>query len=126
MEDKRKYHRFSIKLQARYLQEDDHQEWKDCTVSNISRKGMGIEVYLREKISIRTILQLKIIAPKREKLIKARGFLMWIKDLKGNPKFNYVGGIELTKIDPADKFLLLDHAFGDWYRKEKEKHGKNK
>jgi hypothetical protein len=87
MEDKRKYHRFSIKLQARYLQEDDHQEWKDCTVSNISRKGMGIEVYLREKISIRTILQLKIIAPKREKLIKARGFLKWIKDLKGKKLF---------------------------------------
>ena len=123
-EDKRKYHRFSIKLQARYLPEDDHQKWKDCTVSNISRKGMGIEVYLREKISIRSTLQFKIIAPKREKLIKASGFLMWIKDLKGNPKFNYVGGIELTKIDPEDKWILLDQAYGDWYRKEKGKHGK--
>ena len=124
VEDKRKYHRFPLKLQARYLQEDDHQEWKDCTVTNISRKGMGIEVYLREKISIRSILHLEIIAPKREKLIKASGVLMWIKDLKRNPKYNFVGGVELTKIDPDDKWTLLDHAYNDWYEKEKRKHGK--
>ena len=126
MEDKRKYHRFPINLKARYLQEDDHQEWKECSVIDISREGVGIEVYLRERISINSILHLEIIAPKKEKLIKASGVLMWIKEFKGNSKFNFIAGMELTKIDPDDKWILLDYAYGDWYRKGKEKASKDK
>ena len=51
---------------------------------------------------------------------------MWIKEFKGNAKFNFIAGMELTKIDPDDKWILLDHAYGDWYRKEKEKVNKDK
>ena len=119
MENKRKYNRFPLNLKARYLQEDDHQEWKECSVVDISREGVGIEVYLRERISINSILHLEIIAPEKEKLIKASGFLMWIKEFKGNSKFNFIAGMELTKIDSDDKWTLLDFAYGDWYRKEK-------
>lgn len=121
MKDKRKYKRFSINLKARYLQEDDHQEWKECYVIDISREGMAIEVYLKERIPIRSILHLEIIAPKREKLIKASGILMWIKEFKGNSKSNFIAGMELTIIDPDDKWIMLDYAYGDWYRKEKAK-----
>ena len=126
MEDKRKYHRFPINLKSRYLQEDDHQEWKDCSVIDISREGVGIRLYLKERISIRSILHLEIIAPKKEKLIKASSVLMWIEEFAGNSGFNFIAGMELTKIDPADKWILLDYAYGDWYRKEKEKVNKDK
>ncbi len=60
MEDRRKYKRFPTKLIARYLSENE-EEWKNCTVINIGRGGMGITVYVREKIPMGSSLQLEII-----------------------------------------------------------------
>jgi len=41
MEERRKFKRFPVQLRARYLRENE-EEWKDCTVINIGRGGMGI------------------------------------------------------------------------------------
>ncbi|KPJ56038.1 MAG: hypothetical protein AMJ42_05830 [Deltaproteobacteria bacterium DG_8] len=116
-EDKRKFKRFPINLNAKYLLEENLKEWKGCTVFNISREGMGIEVYLRERIHGGSILQLKIIIPTKEKPIKATGILMWIKELK--EKMNFVGGVKFINIDSEDKWTLLDYAYDNWPRRGK-------
>jgi hypothetical protein len=117
LEDKRKFKRFSIDLNAKYLLGGKRREWKGCSLINISREGIGIEVYLRERIRIGTTLEIEIIVPAKEKPIKAMGILMWIKKLK--EKIDFVGGIKLIKIDSEDKWTLLDYAFDNLSRKEK-------
>ena len=65
MEERRKKQRFSIRLNGHYLKENE-EEWKDCTVTNISHSGMGSIVYVHEKIPIGSFLQIEIGVPKRE------------------------------------------------------------
>ena len=109
MEDKRKYKRFQIDLNAKYLLEENPKGWKGCTVVNINRDGMGIIVYLRERIPIGSLLQFEIMFPPQEEPIKAIGVLRWIKEQR--EEMNFPGGIEFTKIDPEDKWTLLDYAY---------------
>lgn len=119
MEDQRKYKRFPSQLNARYLEE--HKEvWKDCRVINVSREGMGVEIYMQEAINIGSILQLEIGVPVKKEPIDAMGTLMWVRDLKDDPKFNFVGGIQLITIDPEDKWELLDYVYEDWSREEEK------
>lgn len=96
-EERRKYKRFSRRLSARYLKENE-EEWKECTVTNISRTGIGIIVYVHEKIPVGSFLRLEIIVPKREEPVKVRvtGVLKWIDEEK--ERMNFVGGIEFAKV----------------------------
>lgn len=119
MGDRRKFKRFPIQLSARYLEENEG-EWQDCFVINISREGMGIEVYVRERIRMGSVLQLEIVVPIKKEPISVMGTLMWIKELKRNPRFNFVCGVMLITIDPEDKWALLDYAYEDWRKEEKE------
>ena len=114
-EDRRKYKRFPVELSARY-QRDNKTAWKGCTVTNISRGGMGIIVYLQEKIPLESPLVLEIIFPPKEKQIKATGILRWLEEGKDI----FIGGVEFTEIDPEDKWVLLDYAFDEWSKKEKD------
>ncbi len=113
MSDRRKYKRSPIELTAQYLEGDDGL-WKECSVNNISREGMGLWVYSRESISIGATLQLKIAIPVRQGLVKASGSVMWIKSLTHDPRFSFVGGVRLTAIDPGDKWRLLDYVYEAW------------
>ena len=97
MEERRENQRFSIRLGGHYLKENE-EEWKDCTVTNISRSGMGIIVYIHERIPIGSSLQIKIVVPKRKGPlnVKITGILRWIKEEK--ERRNFIGGIEFTEI----------------------------
>ena len=119
MEDQRKYKRFPSQLNARYL-EENKEEWKDCRIINVSREGMGVEVYMQEAINIGSFLQLEIVLPVRKEPIDAIGTLMWVRELKEDPKFNFVGGIKLITIDPEDKWELLDCVYEDWSKEEEK------
>jgi c-di-GMP-binding flagellar brake protein YcgR len=115
--ERRMYKRFSIKLSAQYLQENS-EKWKSCAVMDISRGGMGIIVYMQERIPIGSFLQLEIIFLEKEEPIKASGILRWIKQQK--KEMNFLGGVELIKIDSGDKWILLDCAYDEWSKKKKE------
>jgi hypothetical protein len=113
MDDKRKYRRFPILLTANYL-EEDKGDWHECSVTNVSREGMGVGIYSRERIAIGSVLQLEIAVPIQKELISAMGTLMWIKKLNGNPRFNFVGGLMLIRMAPEDRWTLLDHVYEEW------------
>ena len=112
VEERRRFKRFPIKLNAKYLLGENHKKWKPFMVINISREGMGMEVYLQERIPIDSVLQIEIIVPEKEKPVMAIGVLKWIKELE--KKMNYLGGVDLTKIDSRDKWMLLDYAYDEW------------
>ncbi|MBW1854487.1 MAG: hypothetical protein JRJ00_07375 [Deltaproteobacteria bacterium] len=71
-----------------------------------------MEVYFQERIPIDSILQIEIIVPEKEKSVMAIGILRWIREL--DKKMNYLGGVDLTKIDSRDKWMLLDYAYDEW------------
>ncbi len=50
MENRRKFIRFPVRLNAQYS-EENADEWNQCSVIDISREGMGVVVYLKEKTS---------------------------------------------------------------------------
>jgi hypothetical protein len=94
VEEKREHTRFSVQLRARYLKENE-EEWNECTVTNISRKGIGIIMYVREIIPVDSSLQLEIIIPTKKEPIKVTAILKWIVEQKGGK--NFMGGVGFTK-----------------------------
>jgi hypothetical protein len=111
--NRRKFIRFPVRLNARYSEENS-DEWNQCSVIDISREGMGVIVYLKEKISLGSILKLVIDVQGKKAAIFATGTMIWIKELKDNLEFNFIGGIKLITIDPKSKWILLDHAYEAW------------
>jgi hypothetical protein len=75
---------------------------------------MGVIVYLKEKIYLGSILKLVIDVQGKKAAIFATGTIIWIKELKDNLEFNFIGGIKLITIDPKSKWILLDHAYEAW------------
>ena len=113
MEDRRKFIRFSVRLSARYS-EENQDNWNQCSIINISREGMGVIVYLKKKIHLGSNLNLMIDVPGKKPPVSAAGTLIWIRELKRNPEFNYIGGIEIITIDSEDKWILLDYSYEAW------------
>lgn len=107
MEERRKHKRFPVQLSARCLGGSE-EEWVNCSVANVSRESMGIDVYLQKRIDPGEILQFKIIMPAKEEPIKTTGELVWIKELKD--KMGFVGGIKLLNVASEEIWTLLDHA----------------
>ena len=92
------------------------KECVNCSIINISRDSMGVEVYLQERIPPHLMLQFKIKVPAKKEPIKTTGILKWIKELKGKKLF--VGGVELFNIDSEETRALLDYACDKWSEKE--------
>ena len=120
MRDRRKFIRFPVRLRARYS-EENKEDWKQqCSIVNISREGMGVTVYLKEKLSLDCMLKFMVDIPEKEKSVTFTGILNWIKALEEDPDYNFKGGIKLRTIDPEDKWALLDYAYEAWKEKQEE------
>jgi c-di-GMP-binding flagellar brake protein YcgR len=122
MKDQRNFKRFVIELDAKYLLEENPKEWKGCTVVNVSRGGMGIEIYLQEKVPIGSMLQIEITISSKDDPIITAGVLRWIKELVEDK--NYLGGVEFAEIDAEDKWKLLDLAYDNWSEEEEKEEEK--
>ena len=119
VEDRRKFIRFPVRLSARYSKESQ-DEWNRCSIINISREGMGIFVFFKEKIDLASILNLSIDIPGRKAPVLLSGTLSWIKPLKGDPEFRYKSGIQINTIDPEEKWILLDYSYEAWKESREE------
>lgn len=117
MDERRKYIRFPVQLTARYA-ECDQENWKECSVIDISREGMRISIYSRERIEQGALLKIQISLPEEKNNIAAEGTLIWIEELKDDPYFNYLCGVALGNIRPEDKWALLDYAYEGFSKRE--------
>ena len=93
MEDRRIFSRYFSQLKAKYFLNDKRIVWEECTIINISRKGMGIKLHTHEKIYVGSIIHLGIFIPTKIESFTVKGVLKWIE--KGVNCF--VGGIEETE-----------------------------
>jgi hypothetical protein len=121
VKDRRKFIRFPVRIGALYS-EEINEDWKQqCSIVNISREGLGVTVYLKAKLSLGCMLKFMVDVPEIEKSVSFTGTLNWIKALKGDPDYNYKGGIKLITIDSEDKWALLDYAYETWKEKQEAK-----
>lgn len=124
MKDRRKFLRFPVRLSACYSAENKENWNQQCSVVDISREGMGLVVYLRDRLPIGCLLHFMVDLPEKEETVSFDGVLGWIKALKKDPDYNFKGGIRLTDIDSEDKWALLDHAYESWKEIQEEGSGK--
>jgi hypothetical protein len=103
MEDGRGFIRFFSQLKARYITEDKEKDWKECTIINVNRKGMGVKFNTRERINEGSTILFEISVPSELEPVQASGILKWI-----NEGANYfVGGIEFPELLDEDTFAKL-------------------
>ena len=126
---KRSFTRFNTHMGATYFLEERNRGWEDCTITKLSRKGMGITFHTEEQITPESILHIKVITSDENEYFTIKGEVKWIEQA-GKA---FVGGIELREILDEGKWLKLiyfiEHSpdkqvktFKDFTPNEKGKH----
>lgn len=90
MDNRRKFSRFGTHMKAQYFLQEEKKGWGECTVIDISRRGMGIRFLTNEKISVGSTLQLEISIPTELETINVKGVLKRINQREDD----CIGGIE--------------------------------
>lgn len=94
MKNRRSFSRFDAQLKAKYFLKEREEHWGNCTVTDVSRKGMGIVFLTREKIHVGSTILMEIAIPTASDPVKVVGILRWIRKRGGD----FIGGVESTKI----------------------------
>ena len=103
-EDKRVFARFLISLKARYSLEEGDSAWDECTIIDLSNKGIGIE--FNRQVSLDSTIMVAIHLPKESEPFSVKGKLKRIKQSKNR----FIGGVELTEILDEDKTFAILRA----------------
>lgn len=90
MDNRRKFSRFGTHMKAQYYLQERNRGWEECTVIDISRKGMGIQFLTDETIRVGSTLHLEISIPTELETIHVKGILKRINQREND----FVGGIE--------------------------------
>ena len=92
--DRRRFKRFYTRHKAHYLLKDGKRLWKVCTITNVSRKGMGIILQAQEKVALGSPILIRPSSSIESSPSYIIGIVRWMRK-KGN---DFVGGIESVKI----------------------------
>ena len=93
-DNKRRYGRFDTELKARYCVAANEGDWHACTVVNLSRKGIGIQLDAHETIELETVIRLEVFVPEKSQPTSVQGIVKWT-DARGASVFCGVESIEL-------------------------------
>lgn len=94
MKEKRKYTRYRTQLKAQYFLKEKKEGWEECTIIDVSRKGMGIVFLTPEKINVGSAVLLEIPMLTGLEPIYIMGTLKWFEQ-RGS---DFIGGIESTEL----------------------------
>ncbi len=92
--DRRQFRRFDTQHKAHYLLKDGKGSWKVCTITNVSRKGMGILLQAHEKVALGATILLRPSSPLESSPLYVIGIVRWIRK-RGN---DFIGGIESVEV----------------------------
>lgn len=95
IENRRAFSRFDTQFSAQYFLKERKGDWRACTVSNISRKGMGIQFHSPNTISTGSAIHLEITTPTALKSISVEGIVQWSDKVNGD----LMCGIEWFRLD---------------------------
>ena len=93
MENRRKAIRFTTQVKAHYLFEGE-KEWKECTITEISGRGLRITCHHSEHISYPSIIYLEAFFSALTRPTQLEGALKWCEKKEDE----CVSGIELHRI----------------------------
>ena len=92
--DRRRFERFDTQRKARYFLKEGSRCWKECTIINISRKGVGILFPTHEKITMGSTILLKVFYSAATESTSVIGMIQWMRKRKND----FIGGIESIKV----------------------------
>ena len=100
--DRRVYDRLHILIKARFFTEK-RKEWEECTIFNISTRGIALRFHTDEEIKVGSTIYLEMSRAEQRKLINMKGRVRWIKHMESD----FIGGIELSKTLNEDELREL-------------------
>lgn len=103
MEYTRQYARYPIRREAFYCLQERMSEKRECTIINISRKGMGVVFHSNADIVSGMPIRIEIPVATALESITVNGMVRWVDKVETN----YVGGIELNNELSDVKFSKL-------------------
>ena len=92
--DRRRFKRFETQHNAHYLLKDGKGSWKACTITNVSRKGMGILLQAQEKVA----LGLPILIRPAPSIESSPPYIIGIVRWMSKKGTGFVGGIESVEV----------------------------
>ena len=112
---KRSFSRYDTHMKATYFLEERNRGWEDCTITKLSRKGMGVTFHTEEEIPSDATLHIKVFTSDENDYFTVKGDLRWVE--KAGKIF--MGGLELREILDEPKWLQLIYFIE--HAKEKKK-----
>jgi len=103
MENTRRFERFPTQREGQYFLVKEKRRGQECTIIDVSLKGLGIIFHSNEEINVGTNLRLEVPDPITIDTIDVRGELRWSQEIGGE----FIGGIELSRILSDVKFSKL-------------------
>ena len=95
MKSGRNFYRFLPPfLKAQYFSREGKNLKEQCTIFNISRKGVGLKFHTDKKIKIGTTIHLEVFVPRKSEPISVKGIVTWVKRCGDD----FTGGIELSEL----------------------------
>ena len=91
---RRRFKRFDTRHKAHYLLKEGNGSWKVCTITNVSRKGMGIVLQAQEKVALGSPILIRPSSSIESSFPYIIGIVRWMRK-KGN---DFVGGIESVEV----------------------------
>jgi hypothetical protein len=101
--DQRIFTRFPVGINGRFFSNEQKTGWKECTILDVSRKGMLITYPASEKMSPGTTVCLEIYIPNQLDPVSAKGTVRWVKQNQDI----IISGIELSKLLEKDILCKL-------------------
>ena len=100
--DRRVYERLHILMKARFFTEKQ-KGWGDCTIFNISSRGMALRFHTDEHIRVGSTIYLEMGTTEQLKRVNLKGKVRWVKQVESD----CIGGIELSKAIDENELTKL-------------------
>lgn len=114
MEDKRKYVRFNVSLDAKSKAAGWFKPRTRYLVKDVSKEGFKLNA--SGPLEEGNMLDLEISVPGKTPPIPATGQVVWNHRLKES---GYDIGFRFKSINPGDRFDILDYAYNRWIQARK-------
>ena len=115
MSEKRRHPRYSVQLTGTFYFEGNPKA-NACAVTDISRRGAAIEMFLTQKHTFRKNIALHIPLSDRPDFIASLGSIKWLQKGATGPGYNFHAGLEMSLMYPEERRMLLEFAYTHWFR----------
>ena len=108
MIDRRKYPRFTLKLDAKYEILNSEEALKYCSIRNVSAEGVCFES--EEKIGAGSHVKLEVDLGDKMPPVFLFGEIMWSQKVKSkDPKGKALNGVRLMQVPKSDEARFLKY-----------------